>query len=164
MNRLILSFLALLALSACSTAVVPQQAIPSDVQSKLRVSEVKATVSAGVQAPADLDRKLEKAVQAALAAKKPQGVQPARLVIRITKYEIVDGAARVFVGVFAGSNKLYASVDVVDVQSGAVIGRFDVQRNSNPGGYGAFYDQSQATIDEAAEGIANGIFPTGNTQ
>lgn len=163
-NRLLLSALALLALSACSTAVVPQQAIPSDIQSKLQVSETKATVAEGLEAPNDLGQKLESAVQAALAAKKQKGTQPVKLQIRITTYEIASSAARAFIGAFAGSNKLYASVDVVDVQSGTVIGKFDVQREANPGGYGAFYDQAQATIDAAAQGIADGVYPAGTTQ
>jgi hypothetical protein len=47
---------------------------------------------------------------------------------------------------------------VPDAQSGAVEGHHDVLRESNPGGYGAFYDQPEATINSAAEGIIDGLY------
>jgi len=31
------------------------------------------------------------------------------------------------------------------------------KREANPGGYGAFYDRAQATIEAAAEGVVDGL-------
>lgn len=164
MHRLIIGFLAVLALSACSTNVVQQQAIAPELQAELKVSEIKATLGEEVIAPADFSTRLESAVQTAVAAKSPRGLKDVKLNIRVTKYEIASSAARFFVGMLAGSNKLFAIVEVVDIQSNSVIGKFGVQREANPGGYGAFYDQEQATIQAAADGIADTLYPPQPTQ
>jgi hypothetical protein len=39
--------------------------------------------------------------------------------------------------------------------AGNTLADFDVQRSANPGGYGAFYSQTNATIDAVADGVAD---------
>lgn len=46
-----------------------------------------------------------------------------------------------------------AVVKVID-ESGKTVVDFDVQRATNPGGYGIFFDQKAATIDSVADGVA----------
>ena len=82
-----------------------------------------------------------------------EGTIPVKLQIAVTEFDIQSGAARLFVGVFAGSNKMTAAIKVID-GTGKTVAEFDVQRSANPGGYGAFYSQTGATFDAVADGIA----------
>ncbi len=161
MMRFMVAVAAVLVLSACSTTIVPTQEMSAAARSDLKVASIKANVASGVEAPTDLDARLEQAVQKAIAAKNPSGRTDAKVAIVVTRYEVVSGGARALMGALAGANKLYASVSVSDAHTGATIGKFNVERDSNPGGYGMFYDQAQATIDAAAEGIVDGLYGTG---
>jgi len=144
-------------LAACSTTIKNGQTIPQAVQGDVALAEAVAQIGSGVTVPTDVPHRLEQAVMKQ-AAQRPTGKVPVKLNMTITQYDIASNGARLFAGAFMGSNKLYVAVDVLDAQSGAVLGHYDVEREANPGGYGAFYDQVQATIDETAEGVVNGLY------
>lgn len=57
---------------------------------------------------------------------------------------------------FAGSSKMTASVKLID-DTGKQVADFDVVRSANPGGYGAFYDQTAATVDAVADSIVEAL-------
>jgi hypothetical protein len=157
MFRVIIIALAM-ALSACSTAVVPKQAISSAIRADLKVVDVTVTGANGADVPEDVGPRLEKAVRLAIADRKPSGTTAVKLTVLVTRFEIVSGAARLFAGALPGSNKLNATVEIRDAQSGAIIGTFDVKRSANPGATGVLYSQTQGTIDAAATGVAEGIY------
>jgi hypothetical protein len=147
-------------LGACSTTVVQRQEIPDSIRLNLSLKDVKSKLASSVIAPSDTNLRLERAVLNAATGKGINGKAPAKLSITVTSYSIVSGGARFFAGAFAGSNTISAAVEVLDAQTGGIIGQFDVQRDANPGGYGVFFDQDQATIDSLAEGIVAALFGT----
>jgi hypothetical protein len=157
-TALILGATALLA--ACATTVKTSQPINSQIQESALVKEATADVAPGVTVPPDTTTKLEAAVLKA-ASEHAGGSKPVKLKMSITLWSVRDAGTRFIAGAFAGSNKLDVAVDVIDLQNGAVIGHYDVQRRSNPGGYGTFYDQGEATIDQAAKGVIEGLYAKG---
>ena len=152
----ILSIATLAFLSACATTITQTQAVSANTASDLRVVEVDTKTSIGT--PADISARLKLAVEKLVASKNVSGKTNARLSVTITTFQVADAASRFWGGAFVGSNKLSASVDVLDAESGAVIGKFDVKRDTNPGGYGMFFDQTQDIIDATAKGIFEGVF------
>jgi len=144
-----LALVAFLAM-ACSTTVNTRQALEPNAIGNLRFSDVKAASSLSNVTPDDISR-LEAAVSSRLV-KLPQGNMSARIQLSITQFDIESGVTRFFVGALAGSNKMTVAVRLTDVL-GNTIADFDVQRSSNPGGYGALYSQTTATIDAVADGI-----------
>jgi len=144
-------------LAACSTTINTSQAVPDSARANLIVKQATVSADQGVAVPADVPSRLEQAVMK-VAASHGSGTMPTNLRITITKYDVVSGGTRFFAGAFAGSNKLYTAVDVLDSGTGQTIGRYEVKREANPGGYGVFYDQAQATIEAAADGIVEGLY------
>jgi hypothetical protein len=147
---------AMVLMSACATTITQMQAVPADIASDLRIVEVDTKTL--TYTPTDVPARLKLAVEKQVASKNVSGKTTARLSVMITTFEAVDASSRFLAGAFAGSNKLNASVDILDVQSGALIGKFDVKQETNPGGYGMFFDQTQDIIDAAAKGIFDGVF------
>jgi len=146
-------------LAACSTQIYTQQEIPTATRQSMVVKEATAEVAKDVLAPPDIGSKLVKAVLTA-ASDRANGSMPVNLKMTVVRYEMVSGEMRLFTGMFGGSNKLYVAVDVLDGRNETVIGHYDVLREANPSGYGAFYDQAQATIDAAAAGVVDGLYGT----
>jgi len=154
-NRILIAVMPLL-LAACSTTINTTQPLGTTFQNNLQVKDADAKLGDGVTAPPDVATKLQQAVMKDALTLDP-GTTPVKLNMTITKYDLVSNVARFFTGAILGSNKLDVDVDVVDEQDGKVIGHYSVDRDSNPGGYGAFYDQEQATVDEAAKGVIAGL-------
>lgn len=146
------------ALLSGSTKIIKAQAIPAATSSTLKITEVTVTTASDVTAPQDINSRLKEAVQKAVETRNPNGTTPARLSISVTRFKVVGKSARFFAGGFVGSDKLYLQVDVLDVQTGTVIGKFDVQRSKNEGSKGVVIDAYQTIINSAAEGVADGIF------
>lgn len=159
MKRLLLSLVGCLLLAACSTEIYSRQEIPAATRQNMAVKDATVEVANGVLAPPDIGPKLVQAVLKAASA-RANGSTPINLKMIVVRYEMVSGGMRFFTGVFSGSNKLYVTVDVLDGQDGTVVGHYDVLRESNPGGYGAFYDQTQATVESAADGVVDGLYGT----
>lgn len=153
MKRFVVVSLSAIILSACSTDVIKKREIPEKIASELRFSEVRSQVAKGVVVPPDLPNKLDQTIYEEISSRRCAGYGCAKIKVLVTRYEMSSSLNRAFVGILGGSNKLYVTVTVSD-SSGVVIGEFDVNRESNPGGYGMYYDQEQATIDETAKGIA----------
>lgn len=147
-------------LAACSTTIDHGDPGQAKARSGLMVKSVKTVVAPGVVAPADLASRLDAAVLQQAAQLSGPGGKPVSLAVTVKSFDVVSEGARFFFGAFAGSNKLDVAVTINDAQSGASLGSYTVQRSANPGGYGAFYDQTQATINETAEGILNGVNPS----
>jgi hypothetical protein len=157
LQKIIVAVVAVIALSACSTTISTTTDIPAATRTNVAVKETATKIGDGVSVPADVPARLEQAVMRA-ATQRSGGQMPIKLAMTITRYEVVDPGVRFFAGAFAGSNKLYVAVDVIDASNGNVLGQYTVQRAANPGGYGAFYDQAQATIDGAADGVLEGLY------
>jgi len=157
-----LSLVGYLLLAACSTEIQTHQEIPTAIRQGMAVKEATAEVAKDVLAPPDTGPKLAAAVLKAASA-RANGSTPIKLKMTVVRYEMVNGGMRFFTGMFAGSNKLYVTVDVLDGETGAVIGHYEVLREANPGGYGAFYNQVEATIDAAADGVVDGLYGTSTT-
>lgn len=160
--RSVLSLVGCLLLAACSTAVYTRQEIPAATRQSIVVKEATAEVAKDVLAPPDTGPKLVAAVLK-VASAHANGSTPIKLKMTVVRYEMVDSGMRFVTGMFGGSNKLYVTVDVLDGQDGTVIGHYDVLREANPGGYGAFYDQVQATIEATADGVVDGLYGTATT-
>jgi hypothetical protein len=137
-------------LAACSTSVVTRQMIDTSLNGTLAYGDVDASSASSDVTQADLDY-LKTAV-AVRVAKLPKGMTPARIQLTVTSFEVVSGTSRFLAGALAGSNKMSTAVKVVSPMGG-VIADFDVQRSANPGGYGVFYNQREATIDAVADGL-----------
>ncbi|CAA7617825.1 hypothetical protein [Magnetospirillum sp. SS-4] len=148
--------LAAFTVSACSTTISQRMALPSEHRASLAVAKIEATANV-IGVMTDISVKLEKAVAAELA-KRPQGNKLISLKLDIRDMRVASTASRFFAGAFAGGNRMLVSVKVFDVASNALVADYDVRRESNPGGYGAFYDQEEATIREAAEGIVKTLY------
>ena len=144
---------AVLGLAACSTKVERHTPAPAVITSGVTVSSIESSAVGGV--PGDVPHKLETAIYSKLSGHAAGGT-PVKLKVTVTKYDIKSGGTRFIGGALAGSNKMTASVEVLDA-SGTTIDSFTVERSSNPGGYGMFYDQATATIDAVAEGIVDGL-------
>ena len=113
-------------------------------------------VASGIDIPADIAGRLQQAVIERAAA-HTGGMRPAAMKITITQFNVASVAARFFGGALAGSNKLYVCVEVVG-SDGATLGRFEVAREANPGGYGIYFDQTQSTINDTAKGVMDGLY------
>ncbi len=147
-----------LLIAACSTTVETRLGAPMDeTGSALKINSVKVVPGATIVSPSVL-AKLEAAVRSKLA-ERPQGDRAANLQLTVTKYKIVKGGSRFFAGAFAGANKMFVSVKATDLD-GQTLADFDVKREANPGGYGAFYDQAEATIDAVAQGVVDALHGT----
>jgi hypothetical protein len=141
-------------LAACSTTVTTRVALDAAQISALKYGDLEVT-STTSEATQDVTDRLKASLNERLA-KLPQGATPVKMQITITQMSIVSGGARFMVGMFAGSNKMAASVKLID-DTGKQIADFDVARSANPGGYGAFYDQKTATVDAVADGIVEAL-------
>jgi hypothetical protein len=135
----------------CATDVNTRQALQPMSVGNLQFGDIDATSALASVTPDDINR-LKMSVEERVG-KLPQGNLPVRIQMTVTEFDIQSGAARFFIGAFAGSNKMTVSVRIMDL-AGNTIADFDVQRSANPGGYGAFYSQTNATIDAVADGVA----------
>lgn len=146
--------------SGCATNIKATQELPSQVQTNAVVKQASVEIASGVETPTDTAQKLEAAVMKA-ASTHVNGTTPVKLKLTITAWSVRDAGTRFLGGALAGSNKMSVAVDVLDAVSGATLGHYQVDRSSNPGGYGIFYDQGQATIEQTAKGVIEGLYQTG---
>jgi hypothetical protein len=138
-------------LAACTTNINTTQRLEPTAVGAMKFAEVRVTASSPtISSPTMED--LKTAVETRLKA-LPQGNMPVTVAIEIIDMQIVSGEERAFIGVFGGDNHMAVKVKVSD-PSGKTLADFQVDRNANPGGYGMFYDQKQATIEQVANGIA----------
>jgi hypothetical protein len=159
MKKIVLLAAALVALAGCSTTIKTSQEIAPNVRASVTVEEATAIYATGVTGPDEVAPKLQQAVLAA-ASKRSGGSSQVKLKITITDYKLVNAGMRALIGAMGGSNTLNVEVEVVDAASGRTIGRYEVKRDSNPGGYGIFYSQADALIDETAKGVVEGLYGT----
>ena len=139
-----------LLVAACATDVNTRQALEPTSVGELQFDEIEVTSTLASFTQDDADR-LKMSVLERLA-ELPQGNTPVKIQIAVTQFEIQSGAARFFAGALIGANRMNASVAVLD-EIGTTLADFEVLRSANPGGYGAFYSQTNATIDAVADGI-----------
>jgi uncharacterized lipoprotein YmbA len=95
---------------------------------------------------------LSRAIQLQLAA-APGGGAPADLQFDVLEYRERSAQARAIAGVFMGGDRIRVVVTLRD-PAGATLRTFEVDRKSNPGGFGALIDQQQALTDAVAKQIA----------
>jgi hypothetical protein len=148
--RLLLFLAISLLVAGCSTTVNTRQALQPTAVGTLKYEQIdivrgNAAITDGVV------QRLKTSVDARLS-KLPQGNLPVKLVLTIVDFSVESEGTRIFAGALAGSNTMTVAVKVTDGM-GAIVADFDVVRASNPGGYGAFYDQRAATVDSVADGI-----------
>jgi hypothetical protein len=152
LSVLLIAFVA----AACSTTVSTRVAMDTATKASLKFGDIEVTSTfAGL--PVDVNERLKAAVAERLA-KLPQGTLLVKVNITVTNYRIVSNTERFLIGMFGGSNKMSVSVKLIDEQ-GKSVSEFDVERSANPGGYGAFYDQKDATVAAVADGIAETLGP-----
>jgi len=146
--------LVLLAISllviACSTTVTTRQALQQNVAKTLKYEQIDV-VRGNTGITTEEMQRLKTSLGVRLS-KLPQGNLPVKLQLTVVDFSVESTGTRVFAGALAGSNKMTVAVRVTD-GTGAALADFDVVRESNPGGYGAFYAQKAATIDSVADGI-----------
>lgn len=134
----------------CSTTINTRQALDRMAVGTLKYDNVDVTAGVpGVQ-QGDIVR-LKTALTERLAKIK-QGTAPVKIEVRILEVDIHDEGDRILAGALVGSNTMIVAVKVLG-EAGQTIADFDVQRSANPGGYGAFYDQRNATANAVADGI-----------
>ena len=148
-------FLACLALGACSTAIETRTAMPEKIQHSLVVDEVQVTAARSVDIEQAALERLKTAVENGFA-RQIKGTEPVHVSVSVNDFKIQSGAGRFFLGALMGANYMDVSVVVTD-DAGVTLAEFDVRREANPGGYGAFYSQTDATIDETAEGVVAAV-------
>lgn len=155
MKTRIMAFMACLVLGACSTAIETRTAMPQNIQHDLVVDEVVVSAEKSVKIEQSALDRLKTAVENGFAA-QISGTQPVHVSLNVKDFKIQSEAGRLFLGAFMGANYMDVRV-VVTSDAGMTLAEFDVRRESNPGGYGAFYSQTDATVDETAEGIVNAV-------
>lgn len=149
--RMILIVAISLLVTACSTTVNTRQALQPSAVGTLKYEEIDV-VRGNTGITNEEMQRLKTSVGDRLA-KLPQGNLPVNLQVTVVEFSVESGGTRFFAGALAGSNKMTVAVKVTDTM-GTGVADFDIVRESNPGGYGAFYDQKAATIDTVADGIA----------
>jgi len=138
--------------AACSTTITTRQGLEPEASGHFRFEAIEATSALGSVTSDDLAL-LKKAV-ADRVAKLPRGTRAAKVDLTVTEMDIVSEGTRFLVGALAGNSRMTVVVKVID-ESGKTVADFDVQRTTNPGGYGMFFDQKAATIDAVADGVAD---------
>ncbi|OSQ38872.1 DUF4410 domain-containing protein [Thalassospira mesophila] len=154
MKARIFGIFACLVLGACSTAIETRTAMPEDIQHNLAVDDVLVTAPSTDIEKAVLER-LKTAVEQGFAA-EVKGAKPVHVNITVNDFKVQSGAGRFFLGALMGANHMDVSVQVTD-DAGVELAVFDVRREANPGGLGAFYSQTNATIDETAKGVVAAV-------
>jgi hypothetical protein len=155
MTRLGFALAVSLLLAACVTTVEQRVALPTEAAAgALQVTSVNVVPETGM-AP-HIPLKLEQAVQTELR-KRPPGTKPASVKLAITRVEIVSGSGYFWAGAFAGNSYMDVNVNVV-APDGAQIASFVVKRESNPGGFGAFYDLETDMVQKAAAAIVQTLY------
>lgn len=159
MGRFFVVAAALLVLGACSTSVQDTARSPTiDAQTgqpvQTYVAAARAISNYGV-APEVLQA-LEVAFSREVRKREPLGM-PVAVTMDVTQFEVKSGGARFFGGALVGSNKMFVTVQLVDTEN-RLVREFKVERKSNPGGYGMFYDQKTATVEVTAEEIVKTIY------
>lgn len=160
MKKFVLLAMMAALIAGCSTKINTSQQIDSSVRQNIELKDVSAAYGGGVTGPAEVAPRLEQEVRMA-APKGKTGENPVSLKVTITNYELVNAGVRALAGAFGGDNKLSVDVEVLNA-SDEVIGKYSVQRESNPGGYGIFYSQAGALITETAKGIVAGLYGSAN--
>lgn len=147
---LLIFFLAAACAEIGHTSVVYR---PAAVRS-LRYGDIDVTspITAVTLAVAD---DLKTAVAGRLS-KLPQGSTPVKVHLAITQFNIHSREERFLLGKIAGSNEITVAVRIDDEQ-GKPVAEFEVVRSVNPGGSGAFYDQTSAMIDLVVDGVAEAL-------
>lgn len=130
--------------TACSTTVANRMALPPSAVGTLKYDGVDVVRGNSGITTEEMERL--RTVLSDRLSRLPQGNQPVKLQVTVTEFSVESGATRFFAGALAGANNMTVAVKVMGAQ-GDTIADFDVVRSSNPGGYGAFYDQKTATID-----------------
>jgi uncharacterized lipoprotein YmbA len=138
-----------LALAACSTTITTHQPMPAEMVGNLQVTAIR--VASNVEVPTTIGDRLKAAVEQELA-KRSSGHTPVTLNLQINEYRVSNQGTRAVIGAIAGSNFVAVAVEVRD-GADQLRASFDVRRESNPGGYGAFYNQEAAMLTATAEGI-----------
>jgi hypothetical protein len=152
--RILSVLLVSLVVAGCSTTVTTRQALDPATSATLKFDEIEVASTISSVTPT-VQRNLKQAVSDRLA-KSPQGTTPAKLRLSVTEFRIVEELDRALWGAFGGSNKMTVSVVLLDAKD-QQIAAFEVARSANPGGYGAFYDQTEATIAAVADGVAEAL-------
>jgi hypothetical protein len=113
-----------LALSACVSLSRSSTltALPAGEAARLKVTEIRLTVSDAVKVSPKFDEIFREHVQAKLD-KCATGDRPVRLEAKVDR---LDKSNAVLTAIVAGSNVLRGSAKLVDVSSGAVIGDYQV--------------------------------------
>jgi uncharacterized lipoprotein YajG len=143
-------------LAACSTTIKTTQQIPQQIRQDIIVKDASVQVADGIDVPADIPGRLQKALLER-AAKHGNGTKPVTLKLTITQFHVASIVERFWGGAFVGSNKLDVTVNVV-AADGTMLGSYIVQREANPGGYGIYFDQTQSTINDSANGVIAGLY------
>jgi hypothetical protein len=124
MIKVLFAAAAALALSACMSLSRSSTltALPAGEAARLKVTEIRLTVSDAVKVSPKFDEIFREHVQAKLD-KCATGEQPVRLEAKVDR---LDKSNAVLTAIVAGSNVLRGSAKLVDVSSGAVIGDYQV--------------------------------------
>lgn len=158
--RLASALLMVSVLSACATRLVEQQAMPAAVRAEgVNITQIEVTIAGGDVRSPGLPAELEAELRRAIAGKNQPAGRPTKLVVQIDHGRVASNAARFFAGAMVGRNRLMVTVFLRDPVTDAVLSEFKVDRSSNPGGYGAFYDQERATARIVADVVADQLFP-----
>lgn len=159
--RLVPALLIVGILGGCATRVVEQQAMPAATRAEgINVAQIEVTTAGGDVRSPGLPGELEAELRRAIAGRNQAAGRPAKLVVRIDHGRVASNAARFFAGAMVGRNRLMATVFLLDAATNATLSEFKIDRSSNPGGYGAFYDQERATARIVADAIADELFPS----
>ena len=154
MIRTVVAIAAGLLLAACATTVAQHVAVPAEAVGALQVTSVSAAAQTGMLP--HVPPKLEQAVQTELRKRKP-GTKPASLKLAITRFQMVGSSGYFWAGAFAGSSYIDVNVSVIGAD-GAQIATFDVRREANPGGFGAFYDHETDMVQKTATAIVQTLY------
>lgn len=152
--RRLVFLLVCVGVAACSTRVSVLTPVAGKAGKAFTIREITSEVGVGASKPSETFlTRLENAVKGELA-QRPQGGQDVRLHMILTKAEVVPRMNRIFLSGLAGSDVLYVNVTAYDLASGKTLGEFDVKREANSLGYGAFYDTEESLLQNVAEEIA----------
>ncbi len=142
-----------MAVSGCATNVSERQALPKEL---FQIAGTKVVSGTRSNATESHLTKLESAVSAEVSKRNQVGRQ-VDLFIVVTRAEFVSQGTRALSGMLAGSNHLTVDVDVLDASKKQNVGKFSVQGEYNPGGFGMFSDPVDSAVADVARAIVDKV-------
>lgn len=140
--------------SGCATTIQQQLTLPDELKNDVNINSVRV-LNRNLNDTSVASR-LKSAIEKE-AVTRSAGKMPLDLEVVILEFHTVSSGVRFWTGVFSGSNSISLQVTALDVEA-KTVAEYGVVRSANPGGLGAFFDQEQSLLEQAAKGVLEGLY------